>query len=187
MSATPLSLLQRLRNPSDARAWERLSTIYTPLLFYWARRSGLQDADCADLVQDVFAVLVRKLPEFEYDPRRGFRKWLRTITLNKCRDHQRKRAATFAHNDPDALANVAAPEDDGPWEHEYRQFVLRGLLEIVKAEFHPPTWQAYWKCAVEGRSAADVGKELNMTPGAVRAAKFRVLAHLRTEIAGLFD
>ena len=37
------------------------------------RRAGLQDADAADLVQDVVVVLFQKLPEFTYDPLRSFR------------------------------------------------------------------------------------------------------------------
>ncbi len=64
MSTTPVSLLEQLRQPTAARAWPRFVELYAPLLYDWARRLGLQDADAADLVQDVFAILLRKLPEF---------------------------------------------------------------------------------------------------------------------------
>jgi DNA-directed RNA polymerase specialized sigma24 family protein len=40
---------------------------------------------------------------------------------------------------------------------------------------------------VDGKSAAEVASALGMTPGAVRAAKFRVLSRLRRELAGLLD
>jgi Sigma-70 region 2 len=69
------------------------SWLFTPLIFHSARRAGLQDEDAADLVQDVFMVLVQKMPEFEYNRHKRFRSWLRTITLNKWRDRQRRRAA----------------------------------------------------------------------------------------------
>jgi RNA polymerase sigma-70 factor (ECF subfamily) len=49
-------------------------------------------------------------------------------------------------------------------------------------EFEERTWQAFWRTAVDGRSAADVGAELGMTPGAVRVAKSRVLHRLREEL-----
>ncbi len=65
MNTTPPSLLQQLRSPDDQRAWRRFVDLYTPLLFYWARRVGLQESDAADLVQEVFTVLVasyRSLP-----------------------------------------------------------------------------------------------------------------------------
>ena len=73
MHTTPPSLLEQLRRPDDQQAWKRFIDLYTPLLFYWARRVGLQDSDAADLVQEVFALLVRKLPEFTYDDKKGFR------------------------------------------------------------------------------------------------------------------
>jgi site-specific DNA-cytosine methylase len=60
MSSTPASLLQRLRQPGDSRAWNEFVELYSPLLFHWARQTGLQEADAADLVQDVFAILVRR-------------------------------------------------------------------------------------------------------------------------------
>ena len=80
MNTTSFSLLERLRQPSDSAAWDRFVELYTPLLFYWGRRAGLQSADAADLVQDVFEVLLRKLPEFQYDRQKSFRSWLRTVT-----------------------------------------------------------------------------------------------------------
>jgi RNA polymerase sigma-70 factor (ECF subfamily) len=54
---TPASLLERLRQPADQAAWERLVELYAPLLFSWARRVGCREADAADLVQDVLTLL----------------------------------------------------------------------------------------------------------------------------------
>jgi RNA polymerase sigma-70 factor, ECF subfamily len=188
MLPTPASLLQRLRAPGERRAWDEFVELYTPLLFHWARRAGVQEADAADLVQDVFVVLVRKLPEFEYDPARGFRGWLRTITLNKWRERLRKRAAAPAAANHAPLEEVPAPPGAEPfWETEYRQLLTRRLLEVMRTAFQPTTWKACWETAVEGRSAAEVGGELNLSPGAVRAAKFRVLCRLQAELEGLLD
>src|SRR5687768_5078078 len=79
MNETSASLLERLRRPADAEAWSRFVELYTPVLFAWARGVGLQDADAADLVQDVLAGLLRSLPTFQYDPGKSFRAWLRTV------------------------------------------------------------------------------------------------------------
>ena len=57
---------------------------------YWARQAGLKSPDDAELVQDVFTVLVQKLPEFNYDSQQSFRGWMRTIILNRWRDRQRR-------------------------------------------------------------------------------------------------
>ncbi len=58
-------------------------------------------------------------------------------------------------------------------------------MELVKDEFQPNTWQAFWRTAVEGRPAQEVGGELKMTPGAVYVAKSRVLARHREEVQRL--
>jgi RNA polymerase sigma-70 factor, ECF subfamily len=93
MAPTPASLLQRLRQSGDTAAWDCFVHLYSPQLFQWALRTGLQEADAADLVQDVFAILVRQMPSFEYDPSKSFRSWLRAIASNKCRERLRKQSA----------------------------------------------------------------------------------------------
>ena len=90
---TPASLLERLRRPTDEAAWDRFVRLYTPLIYTWARRAGLQSADAADLVKEVLTTLVRTLPEFTYQKQQSFRAWLRTVTLNKWRDRCRRLAA----------------------------------------------------------------------------------------------
>src|SRR6266851_6668007 len=110
MHTTSVRLLERLRQPGDQQAWQRFTDLYTPLLYYWARHLGLQPQDAADLVQEVFAILVRKLPEFTYDRQRSFRAWLRALLLNKWRDIRRKRSeAPLDAADP-AFAELAAPD-----------------------------------------------------------------------------
>ncbi len=184
MSTTPASLLARLRDPAAEDAWARFVHLYTPLLFRWARGTGLQESDAADLVQDVFALLVRKLPHFDYDQSKGFRAWLRTVTLNRWREIRRRAAPPAPADGLDLLPD---PDDEPFWEADYRQHLARRLLVVMKAEFAPTTWKACWECTVEGRSAVDVGRELGLSAGAVRAAKFRVLCRLRREMDGLIE
>jgi len=187
MSDTPASLLQRLRQPDSRQAWERFVDLYTPLIFFWGVRAGLPAQDAGDLVQDVFATLLTKLPEFDYDRDRSFRAWLRTITLNRWRD-LRRRQAVRAHAGSEALEHVAAPEAaEALWEAEYRRYVAGRAVEIMQAEFEARTWQAFWAMTVEGRPAADVAASLGMTPAAVYNAKYRVLCRLREELAGLLE
>src|SRR5262245_37406044 len=102
---TPASLLERLRQPDQDDAWPRFVQLYTPLLYSWSRRLGLQEPDAADLVQDVLLHLVRKLPEFTYDQNRSFRGWLRVVVLNVWRN--RRRAELPRAADPPDLDEVA--------------------------------------------------------------------------------
>jgi RNA polymerase sigma-70 factor (ECF subfamily) len=187
MNTTSASLLQRLRQSAPADAWVRFVKLYTPLLFYWTRRLGLSHQDAADLVQEVFTVLVQKLPEFRYDRQSSFRNWLRTILLNRWRDRGRRRVpATVGPDDP-ALAELAAPEQEGFGEAEYRQHLVRQALQLMQTEFSPSTWRACWEHVVADRPAAEVAAELGISVGSVYVAKSRVLCRLRQELKGLLD
>ncbi len=91
MNTTSASLLERLRQPGQEEAWTRFVELYSPLIYYWGRRTGLQAQDASDLVQDVFTLLLKKLPEFEYDRKQSFRGWLRMVTRNKWKENRRRR------------------------------------------------------------------------------------------------
>lgn len=188
MDSTSISLLQRLKSQNAETDWSRFVALYTPLIFYWARSHGMSVADSEDLVQDVMTVLVRKLPDFEYDANRSFRGWMRTVTLNRCRDLLRRRATG-----PDMLQSMETVELSGPdvvelfGERQYRQYLARRALELMQAEFETKTWQACWESTVSERPADDIAAELGMTVNAVYLAKSRVLRRLREDLAGLWD
>ncbi len=188
MTQTPVSLLERLRRPDDPAAWTRFVELYTPLLDAWARCTGLPPEDTAELVQDVFVVLVRRLPEFVYEPGKSFRAWLRTVTVNKWREMLRRRQGqpvTADGADLDALP--APPEAEAFWEAEYRRYLIGRVLAVIQRDFEPAVWKACWECVANGRPAPEVAVELGMTPGAVRVAKCRVLGRLRKELAGIIE
>jgi RNA polymerase sigma-70 factor, ECF subfamily len=188
METTSISLLERLRQPFDQEAWERFVRLYTPLMNHWARRLGGQGQDAEDLVQDVFALLVRKLPEFRYDGRKSFRGWLWTVTLNKWRQKQRQRGAADTASGADALALLEDPAGtDAVEKAEYQDYLVGRALQLMQSEFRPATWQACWQLIVVGRPAEEVAAELGMGIDAVYAAKSRVLRRLRRELEGLID
>lgn len=186
MEDTSPSLLQRLHAGDAVLGWPRFVTLYTPLLLAWSKRAGVPAADTPDFVQEVFALLWQKLPEFKYDPQRGrFRGWLRAVTLNRWRELTRRRCVATAGGA--ALPDVPAPEAEAFWEHDYRAWLSGRALTVLQADFQPATWKAFWRVVVEGVPAATVASELGLTVGAVHAARFRVLARLRQELAGLWE
>src|SRR5262245_15316991 len=82
--ATRASLLLRLRDPRDSDAWNQFVRLYAALVYGYARKHGLQDADAADLMQEVLRSVAGAAGRLEYDPERGtFRGWLYTVTRNK--------------------------------------------------------------------------------------------------------
>jgi RNA polymerase sigma-70 factor (ECF subfamily) len=188
MHTTSVSLLERLRQSTHQEDWKRFVDLYTPLIFSWARGAGLKDPDAADLVQDVLTLVVQKLPEFRYNRDQSFRSWLLTLTLNKWRDGQRRRGVRPREVNNVPLSDLAAPDNVAAFEEaEYRQQLVIRALQVMKTEFRPTTWKACWEHVVSDRSAAEVGRELGLSEGAVYAAKSRVLSRLRQELEGLLD
>jgi RNA polymerase sigma-70 factor (ECF subfamily) len=179
-------LLERLRTPGDQEAWLRFVRLYTPLLYHWARRVGLAEHDAEDLVQDVFELLLRKLPEFRYEQGGSFRNWLRVVALNKWRERCRRPAIAGALGD--GLNQVAAPDETGAFEEaEYRQHLVQRALQLIEPEFSATAWHAFQAHVVAGRDAAEVAAALDIRIGTVYAAKSRVLTRLRQELQGLTD
>jgi RNA polymerase sigma factor (sigma-70 family) len=189
------SLLARIRDPRDGVAWAEFVDIYGPLVYDYGRRRGLQDADAADLTQDVLRAMATAAGRFAYDPARGaFRSWLFTVTRRKLLDSaRRRRPGDRGTGDTDVQWRLEEEEvghsqgrdedEDGiEWDRAFRQRLLDWAAESVRGEFRPATWQAFWLCAVEGRPPREASASLGMSVGAVYAAKCRVLARLREEI-----
>jgi RNA polymerase sigma factor (sigma-70 family) len=194
MSVTSASLLDRLRSNPRSDAWQRLVEMYEPHVRGWLRRHHLLDQDADDVVQEVMAVVVRRLPEFQHNGRTGaFRTWLRTITVNCLRDHWRSgKRRPQATGDTDFQQLLGQLEDPASnlsrvWDQEHDRHVTRQLLETLRGDFEPTTWQAFQRTALDGLSAAEVAAELGITSNAVFIARSRVLARLRQEAAGLLD
>lgn len=194
---TRVTLLARIRDGRDTAAWGEFVQLYGPVVYRFARNRGLQDADAADLMQDVLRSVARNAHRMDYDPKRGtFRGWLYTVTRNKIynflsaqRNRPRGTGDTDAHERLDATP-AREDENAGPdaeWEKEYQRRLSAVAMEKVKDEFQARTWRAFWETAVEGKSAADVGAGLKMTAGAVYVAKSRVLARLRDEVQKMME
>ncbi|QEG21918.1 RNA polymerase sigma factor [Mariniblastus fucicola] len=186
MDSTSESLLLRLRSGSDQRAWSTFVELYTPLIFYWARKTGLQTNDAADLVQDVLTLTFQKLPAFKYDAGKSFRGWLRTVTLNRYREKLRKKSIGATPATQSVLASIAQPGDaESTWDLNYQQALVSRAKELLRHEFQASTWQALQQYVFEGQPAAIAAKENGLSVWTVYAAKSRLMSRLRETLDGL--
>jgi RNA polymerase sigma-70 factor (ECF subfamily) len=186
--ATRPSLLVRIRDRQDAEAWSQFVRIYSPLVYGFARSHGLQDADAADLTQEVMRTVARSIGRFDYDRRRGsFRGWLKSVARSRLHDlFARRRRQTPGTGDT-AVARLldeqpSGEEEEGFWERAYRRSVFDWAAGQIRGDFQDSTWQAFWKTSVEGIDTKQVAESLGMTVGAVYIARSRVLARLRKQI-----
>jgi RNA polymerase sigma-70 factor (ECF subfamily) len=186
---TRASLLLRIRDAGDQEAWQDFARIYAPVVYGYARRHGLQDADAADLAQEVLrGVSVARL---DYDPGRGsFRGWLFTLAHHRLHDFlARQRRPGRGSGDSgvqDLLEQQPAREEDRSlWDREYERRLFHWAAEQVRGRFRDTTWQAFWLTAVEGHSPREVAGRLGMTLAAVYLARNRVMARLREQVRQL--
>jgi len=194
MDLTSRSLLQRVQSSSEQESWDRLTSIYTPVLQRWLRQYELQSSDADDLIQDVLSVVARDVKSFEHNGRRGaFRNWLKTILINRLRNFWRSRNyRPVAGGGSDYQLHLQQLEDPASavsavWDREHDQMVLARLWAMIEPRFSEKTCSAFRRQVMDGLSAAEAAEELDMSVNAVLIAKSRVLKELRREGQGLLE
>ncbi|MFK8115604.1 MAG: RNA polymerase sigma factor [Rubripirellula sp.] len=170
----------------NAESWGRFVHLYTPLIYSWCRRADLQESDASDITQDVFRAVSSGVGGLSYGQEGdSFRGWLWTITrheLSRFFQKSSRSPSALGGSDanglfaqiPDWINDEACPESLSA-EAE----VIRRAAELIRDDFQEQSWQAFWLSAVEDVPTPVIVKRLGMTPGAIRQAKFRVLARLR--------
>ena len=200
------SLLLRVQQ-MQPEAWSRLTSVFSPIVYRWAREAGLGGADSADIVQDVFVAVARYIPSFEKKKEKAsFRSWLATITRNKVRDRFRQiqrgvhgRGGTEAlqqlndvaafgppsttsemTGNPEAGSDEMLAQAIDPKQLESRIPAL--VLKIVQENCDAKTWQAFCLTTISERPAAEVAQELGISVSSVYQAKSRVLRRIRARM-----
>jgi RNA polymerase sigma factor (sigma-70 family) len=186
--ATRASLLVRLRDQQDQDAWREFVDLYVPVIYRYARKQGLQDADAVDLSQEVISAVAGAVGRLEYDPQRGaFRSWLYTVVRRKLANWRRKqRLQPRGSGDTETqyllMQCSAADGLEAEWEVEWKQRVFAWACEQVRALVTDGTWQAFWRTAVDGQPSKQVAADLKMSVAAVYLARSRVIARLKALI-----
>ena len=188
------SLLTQLRE-DHPEAWRRLERLYGPMILAWCRRRDVEAHAAEDIRQEVLASAARAIAGFRRDrPGDSFRGWLATIAANKIADHYRRLgrqpAATggTTHRlwldeapdpgalDPDATASLS------PLRADDRGALVHRAAELVRAEFEPATWDAFWLTTTEQLTPQEAAERLGVSTNAVYKARSRVLRRLRREL-----
>jgi RNA polymerase sigma-70 factor (ECF subfamily) len=190
LPSTSTSLLAQVKG-QDAQAWRRLTHIYGPCVYRWCRTAGMQPADAADIVQEVFQAIARRVVQFRHDGNDSFRAWLWTIYRSKLMDHYRDRkieppapGGSALTEMIDGVADRDSPASGESSEEESARIVQRAL-SVIRGDFSEQAWQAFWRSAVHDERTRDIAQALSMTPAAVCMARARVLKRLRETLEGM--
>jgi RNA polymerase sigma factor (sigma-70 family) len=188
------TLLRRVRDVSDQAAWSEFVADYGPRILRWCTRHGLQESDCADVVQDVLTRLVAAMRSFQYDPQKGrFRGWLKTVTTNAIHDfvkhHQRPGAGSGDSAVGRLLNAVEDPETVKDLSHALeRQAEIEMFREAesrVRVRVKPTNWEAWFLGVREQMKAGDVAQKLGIQITDVYVARSRINTMISDEVRKL--
>jgi RNA polymerase sigma factor (sigma-70 family) len=182
-SQTHATLLDRLREASDPLAWEEFYERYWRLIYATARGRGCSDHTAEEIVQEAMLAVFKGRGAFRYDPARGrFRDWLGTVVRSAVAARRRSpadRPQPLADDAPlAALADAAAPPD-AEWDRAFDLATLASLLDVVRHEVAPATFQAFELAVLRELPGADVARVTGLSRNAVYLARRRILARLK--------
>ena len=139
MSDIPITqptLLLRIRDTEDEASWERFVKIYTPLVFGYCRKRGLQEADASDVAQEVMRTVAQSINRFDYNKKKGtFRGWLLTVTRNKLLKYfsklQKQPIGTGRTTIQTKLEETPDAVETDHWNHAYQQRLYIAKSRVI--------------------------------------------------------
>tara|TARA_R110002111_G_scaffold227346_2_gene288951 strand:+ start:86783 stop:87397 length:615 start_codon:yes stop_codon:yes gene_type:complete len=190
--STHITLLKRVRVPTDTEAWQEFVEIYGPLIYNYCRKFKLSDCDSEDVCQDVFRHISTSLHSFEYNQKLGrFRSWLGTVTYHEiCRflkNNKRFKNQSGADGLQEFIYEQPG-EIDAVWTDEFCSHIYTTALDNIRAKFDAKTWKAFELTWINDSPPQDAATELNTEITWIYKAKFLVQRRLKDEIQRLsFD
>ena len=191
---TRYSLLSRMQDREDQDSWKDFFDIYWRLIYSFALKSGLTDAEAQDVVQETVISVAKDIEKFKRDRSLGtFKGWLRNLTRWRIADQLRKRTRNVpAGNDSsipfpgsDEIAGPVNAELEAIWEAEWQSNLLEAAIERVKPRVREEHYQIFDLNVVRRWPAGKVAQALGVNIGMVYLAKHRVMALIKKEIRAL--
>jgi RNA polymerase sigma factor (sigma-70 family) len=163
----------------DERAWTMLVERYSRLVYSIALKSGLGEHDAADVVQNVFTIVLRRLESLQHPDR--FTAWLITTTHRESwRYRKTQRELSFEDGvdpiDPDPAAEtLVVAWEHASLTHQALQQVgerCRRLLTMLFLREDRPGYE-------------EIAADLGIAVGSIGPIRARCLKSLRGNLAGL--
>ena len=199
---TRQSFLSRLKDWNDQESWRAFFDAYWRLIYNAAIKAGLTDAEAQDAVQETLVSVMKSMPNFQYDAKKGsFKGWLLTLTKWRISDQFRKRQRGVEHQRHDFPASdetatiERVPDPDGPqleaiWDEEWERNLVEAAMERVKKKVDPKQYQLFDLYVLKKWTVSKVARTLSVNPGLVYLTKHKInqlikkeIVHLRTKMA----
>lgn len=196
---TRASLLGRLKDWNDQASWQEFYDTYHQLIFNYALKQGLTEAEAQDVMQETLLAVAKAIRSYEYDPTRSsFKNWLLTVTRHRIADHFRKRRHEPArvHTQPRDTCRTSTVERgpdphseslDGAWEEEWQRHLTHLALERLKTQMNTQHFQIFYLSVIKQQPAGTVAKALGVNRGQVYLVKHRLLPVFKKTLASAME
>ena len=187
---TSYSLLERAINLDDQEAWNHLLDQYKAFVYFLLHKLNIHEKNADDLAQIVMIDLAQKINT--YDRSKGrFRNWFGTLIRNRALESYRKASAENRKIDNytaslSYFADHSPNEIDHTIEKEWKDYITMQAFEKLESSFHPKTIQSF-KMELQGMSATEISKELDISINTVYSYKRRVKKSLMLEVRALIQ
>jgi len=186
------SLIVRLQDPQNERAWMEFVCVYEPFLTRLVRRQGTPERHVPDVTQQILFALARSVDGWRDDGREAsFRRWLGRVARNvviKFLSRERKQVGGLGGSDfLEALRQAPDATMDDARRQEYERELILWAAELVRADFRETSWRAFWATQVDGRGVAETAAELGVSAGSIYMSRSRILARIRTKVAEILE
>ena len=177
--------LVRLFLDGDAASFEELVRRYEPVIMNMAYRLLGNRSDAADVCQEVFVLLIRKLGSFRGEAK--FSTWLYRVSLNACHDYARRsrRHVSISESPSDDLPEIeqrlADDAFDAPEASMERAEIRKAVHEGI-ARLPYKFKEVIYLHDLSGYNYKEVAEILDISLGTVKSRLNRARARLASEM-----
>jgi RNA polymerase sigma-70 factor (ECF subfamily) len=192
LEPTRQSLLFRLKDWEDHASWSDFFNTYWRLIYSTARRTGLNDAEAQDAVQDTILAVAKAIKEFQYNRERcTFKSWLMLLTRQRIAMQFRKRQKHIASPPPtsgeatsrlDRIPDTSSAKLESLWEEEWKKNLFSAALERIKSQVKAKQFQMFELYALHHWPVKDVAAALHVSVVQVYKAKHRLSRLLKQAV-----
>jgi RNA polymerase sigma-70 factor (ECF subfamily) len=185
------SLLSRLKIGEDQRGWKEFFDRYWRLIYGFARKSGMSDADAQDIVQEVMLSVFKSLPEYQRQAGSSFKGWLLTIVRRRMADHWRARLPKEQKTVPieDRISSLGQEDAalDKLWQEEWENRLFEAAAQRVQQRMGARNYLIFDLLVRKRTPLRTVCQNLGVNAAQAYLAKHRVGKMMKQEVARLKD
>lgn len=181
---TTTMLLDGLRNPANALAWEEFDGRCRPIMSAVARRLGLSDAEAEDAVQAAMLSFLESYRAGAYARERGRLSSFIIFILRARAIDILRRKGRATEGSPAELDQLSEAQVTRDWNDARQAHILRlALLELASGGTNPRDLEAFELYGLRGLDIASVTERLSMSREEVYNAKYRTTRRLQPIVA----